>query len=85
MPPVDKFEPVNKFRLESGAGFVRAYDERAARRQLQVSLGLVLVLGLAAMTLGILTQLDRPGRAIWPSAIEAGGLPLAQAFPERGS
>ncbi|MCI0599694.1 MAG: hypothetical protein L0Y50_03815 [Beijerinckiaceae bacterium] len=42
------------------AGFVRAYDARAARRQFQVSIVLVLVLAFAATALSLLTRLDRP-------------------------
>lgn len=36
------------------AGFVRAYDARAARRQFQISIGLVALLGLAAVGLAML-------------------------------
>jgi len=50
------------FDHKSDAGFVRAYDARAARRQFQVSSMLVLVLALAAIALGILTQLAPPSR-----------------------
>lgn len=48
------------FDQKPEAGFVRAYDARAARRQFQVSLALILVLAAAAMALGLLMQLDRP-------------------------
>jgi len=48
------------FDDKSNAGFVRAYDARAARRQFQISSILVLVLALAAFALGILTQLAPP-------------------------
>jgi hypothetical protein len=44
------------------AGFIRAYDARAARRQFQVSIALVLVLAFAATVLGCLT-IDRPSVA----------------------
>ena len=47
----------DNFDHKSDAGFVRAYDARAARRQFQFSSVLVLVLALSAIALGILTQL----------------------------
>ncbi|PNE12871.1 MAG: hypothetical protein CR217_01255 [Beijerinckiaceae bacterium] len=50
----------DNFDLKSDAGFVRAYDARAARRQFQFSGMLVLVLALAAIALGILTQFAPP-------------------------
>jgi hypothetical protein len=52
----------DNFGQESNAGFVRAYDPRATRRQFQVSMMLVFVLALAAFALGLLAQLD------WPAA-----------------
>ena len=48
------------FDHRADAGFVRAYDPRAARRQFQISMMLILVLGLAAIVLGMLTQLAPP-------------------------
>ena len=57
----------DNFDHKSDAGFVRAYDARAARRQFQVSSILVLVLALSAMALGILTLLAPPvatGRSV---------------------
>ncbi len=42
------------------AGFVRAYDLHAARRQFQVSVVLILVLTLAAFALGLLVRFDGP-------------------------
>ena len=44
----------------SGDGFVRAYDARAARRQFQISIGLVAVIALAAVVVGTLARLDPP-------------------------
>jgi hypothetical protein len=66
----------DKFDRTSEAGFVRAFDTRAARRQFQVSLALVLVLGLAAIVLGLLFQLDR----LWAasSALKADSPPAAE-------
>jgi hypothetical protein len=40
------------------AGFVRAYDSQAARRQFQVSVVLILVLTFAAFALGLLIRFD---------------------------
>jgi len=48
----------DNFDDKSDAGFVRAYDAHAARRQFQVSS--LVVLALAAIALGILTQLAPP-------------------------
>jgi hypothetical protein len=42
------------------AGFVRAYDFQAARRQFQVSVVLILVLAAAAFVLGMLVRFDPP-------------------------
>lgn len=42
------------------AGFVCSYDPRAARRQFQISLVLILILTLAAFTLGLLVRFDEP-------------------------
>jgi hypothetical protein len=42
------------------AGFIRAYDSRAARRQFQISAALILVLALAAFTLGFVLRFDDP-------------------------
>jgi len=63
----------DQFDHRSDAGFVRAYDAHAARRQFQISIVLVLVLALAAVALGMLARLDRPittGRssAVTPSS-----------------
>ncbi len=44
----------DKFGLEADGGFVRAYDARAASRQCQISIALVLLLALAASAVGIL-------------------------------
>ena len=45
----------------SDAGFVRAYDAQAARRQFQISIVLVAVLVIAAIALGTLARI-RPSR-----------------------
>ena len=42
------------------AGFVRAYDYQAARRQFQVSVVLILILATAAFVLGLLVRFDPP-------------------------
>lgn len=42
------------------AGFVRSYNSRAARRQFQVSLALVVILGISAFALGALVRFDPP-------------------------
>lgn len=48
----------NHFDHRRDAGFVRSYDLRAARRQFQVSLILILVMAGAAIALGLMTRLD---------------------------
>jgi hypothetical protein len=50
----------DNFDHNADAGFVRAYDARAARRQFRVSIVIVLVLAVAAVALGMLTQLAPP-------------------------
>jgi hypothetical protein len=42
------------------AGFVRAYDYQAARRQFQVSVVLILILATAAFVLGLLVRFEPP-------------------------
>ena len=42
------------------AGFVRSYDSRAARRQFQVSLVLIVILTVSAFALGLLVRFDPP-------------------------
>ncbi|MGH6857219.1 MAG: hypothetical protein ACRECP_06160 [Methylocella sp.] len=74
MSIADNFDP------KSDAGFVRAYDARAARRQLQVSIVLVLVLGLAALALGILTQLAPPIAAGRSSAAKPSSPHIAESL-----
>jgi hypothetical protein len=41
-------------------GFVHAYDARAAKRQVQISVALVIILAFAAAAIGVLAQLERP-------------------------
>ena len=54
MSIADHFEPT------PDAGFVRDYDTGSARRQLNVSLMLVVVVALAASALGFLVKFDQP-------------------------
>jgi len=53
----------NHFEHKADAGFVRSYDARSARRQFQVSVALILILGMAAFALGFLVRLDQPAAA----------------------
>jgi hypothetical protein len=48
------------FQHSPDTGFVRAYDVRAARRQFQVSIILILALAAAAFALGMLVRLAPP-------------------------
>ncbi|HET6374471.1 MAG TPA: hypothetical protein VFF88_00335 [Methylocella sp.] len=76
------------FDRDPGAGFIRAYDARAARRQFQVSVSLVLLLAFAAAALGCLTQLGSqalsarsfPGKAL--AAPSEGSRSLGTALPD---
>ncbi len=54
------------FRRAPDAGFVRSYDPQAARRQFQVSLVLIMILTLAAFTLGLLLRFDAPIEDVKP-------------------
>lgn len=57
-------QAASKFGQSPDAGFVHAYDARAAKRQLQISIALVFVLAFAAAVIGFLAQLDfPPGRS----------------------
>jgi hypothetical protein len=64
----------------SDAGFVRAYDAHAARRQLQISIILVAVLALAAGTLAMVARIDRPAVAARSSGVTAGSPPVAETL-----
>jgi hypothetical protein len=64
------------------AGFVRAYDFQAARRQFQVSVVLILVLAIAAFLLGMLVRFDPPaGDQVKPTPARAHQVHFADAFP----
>jgi hypothetical protein len=49
------------------AGFVRYYGARAARRQFQISVALIVILSLAAFTLGFVLRLDGPADDAHPA------------------
>jgi len=70
----------DNFDHKSDAGFVRAYDARAARRQFQVSSMLVLVLALAAIALGVATRLAPPIATGRSSAIKPSGPHIAETL-----
>ncbi len=48
------------FADERDAGFVRGCDSRTAQRQFQISVALIVVLSLAAFTLGFVLRFDGP-------------------------
>jgi hypothetical protein len=54
------------FRHAPDAGFIRSYDPQAARYQFQISLVLVVILALAAFTLGLLVRFDAPAEQVNP-------------------
>lgn len=70
----------DNFDHKSDAGFVRAYDARAARRQFQVSSMLVLVLLLSAIALGILSQLGPQVVTGRSAAVKKGGHHIAETL-----
>jgi hypothetical protein len=70
----------DNFDHKSDAGFVRAYDARAARRQFQVSSMLVVVLALAAFALGMLTRLAPPIATGRSSAVTPGRPHIAETL-----
>jgi hypothetical protein len=70
----------DRFDHGSDAGFVRAYDAQAARRQFQISIVLVAVLALAAVVLGLLVRLDRPSVPERSSAIIMSSPHLAETL-----
>ncbi|HEY0145465.1 MAG TPA: hypothetical protein VGB93_04810 [Methylovirgula sp.] len=62
------------------AGFVRSYDTRSARRQFQVSLALVVVLGISAFALGLLVRFDPPA-GVSQTPIAAHDVHIAGVMP----
>jgi hypothetical protein len=52
----------NRFDSAPDMGFVWSYDSRAARRQFQISVALILILTVAAFALGFLVQFDGASR-----------------------
>jgi hypothetical protein len=68
------------FDHRSDAGFVRAYDAQAARRQFQISIVLVAVLALTAVALGMLVRLDAPSASGRSSAVTASPSHVAETL-----
>lgn len=58
---------IGHFDPAPDAGFVRTYDPRAARRQFQISVALIVILTFAAFTLGFLIQFDAPAGLVGPA------------------
>jgi hypothetical protein len=48
------------------AGFIRSYDSRTARRQFQISVALILILSMAAFTLGFVLRFGDSARETTP-------------------
>ena len=70
----------DNFDHKSDAGFVRAYDARAARRQFQVSSMLLLLLALAAIALGMMTRLAPPVTSGRSAAVKPGSNHIAETL-----
>ncbi len=70
----------DNFDHKSDAGFDRAYDARAARRQFQVSIMPVLVLALPAIALGIFSPLAPPVATGGSSAPNASSPHIAETL-----
>jgi hypothetical protein len=64
------------------AGFVRAYDSQAARRQFQVSLALILILAVAAFALGMLVRFDDPASIAHPVPTKAHAVHFAHVMTD---
>ncbi|MEW6437440.1 MAG: hypothetical protein AB1508_09790 [Pseudomonadota bacterium] len=65
------------------AGFVRSYDSRAARRQFQVSLVLIVILTVSAFALGLLVRFDPPaGISDSPAAVAHHDVHFAGVMPD---
>lgn len=77
MSIADHFDP------RPDAGFVRSYDLQAARRQLQVSIILILVLAGAAIALGLVTRIEAPSPQGHPEALRDGGLRVTGTLLDR--
>jgi hypothetical protein len=57
---------VDHFDHAPDAGFVRYYDSRAAHRQFQISVALIVILTFAAFTLGFVLRFDGPADDMHP-------------------
>ncbi|ACK51871.1 hypothetical protein Msil_2960 [Methylocella silvestris BL2] len=77
MSIADHFDP------RPDAGFVRSYDLQAARRQLQVSLFLVVVLGCAAIALAVMSRLETGANPQHPAALRGGTSLVAQSLLDK--
>lgn len=65
------------------AGFVRSYDSRAARRQFQVSLVLIVILSISAFALGLLVRFDPPPTVSQaPAAVTSHDVHFAGVMPD---
>jgi hypothetical protein len=53
----------NNFDGSPDAGFTRSFDAESARRQLQLSFVLVLILAVATLMLGVMIRFDTPTSA----------------------
>ena len=64
------------------AGFVRSYDSRAARRQFQVSLVLIVILTVSAFALGILVRFDPPASISQAPTVTSHEVHFAGVMPD---
>ena len=64
------------------AGFVRSYDSRAARRQFQVSLVLIVILTVAAFALGLLVRFDEPSAGVSQAPMAPHDVHFAGVLPD---
>ena len=70
------------FEHKADAGFIRAYDARAARRQFRVSVILVVVLALAAGVLGVVFHFEGPAAAERPRLVKTSHLHVTGTLPD---
>lgn len=75
----------DQFDHEPDAGFVRSYDARAARRQFQVSVVLVVVLLVATLAVAFLVRNGRPSSAAERVAIGSTKSVFAETLLDAGN
>jgi hypothetical protein len=68
------------FDHKPDAGFVRSYDARAARRQFQVSVALVIILATATLAVGLLPRTNKPAAEAHGQSVKSSPSPFAKSL-----